>query len=181
MALLSAQLAELELKAKIAVKVEEINSIGKKDKTEEKKSPELVSPFGQGFMNQGPNMMAPSQPANVVLPKQGSSASKAIPVIQSIEGVDGHLKAILRVSGQGTKTVRVGQTVAGWVVRDIRIDGVTVQKGKIVQDLYFSDSSGMGGGASDEKETLSQSPVSGSNMFGGASPASMGIEPLTLK
>ena len=185
MALLSAQLAELELRAKIAAKVAEINNIGKKDKTEEKKSPELVSSLGQGFMNQGSGVIAPSQPAVPPLPKQSSSATVVMPVIQSIEGVDGHLKATLRVSGQGSKTVRVGQTVAGWAVRDIRIDGVTVQKGKVVQELYFEDSSRDVGAidtsAAPAKTPFSSSPFSGPNFFGGASPASMGIEPLSLK
>lgn len=179
MALLSAQLAELELKAKIAAKVAEINNIGKKGKSDDKPSSDLAGEPGMGFMNPGSAIAFSSQRTVPSLPRLSTSAKDTMPVIQSIEGVDGRLRAILRVSGQGTKAVRVGQAIAGWTVRDITIDGVTVQKGKIIQDLYFENAS-RDAGLADSLSVASKSS-SPSNLFGAPSPSSMGIEPLTLK
>lgn len=145
MALLSAELGELELKAKIAAKLSEIDNIGKKEKT--------------GTLN--------LSTSDIQMP---SLSTTTMPVIKSIEGIDGHLKALIEVRGKGTRTVHVGDEISGWKVRSIRVDGVTIEKDKKTQQLYFSSSNAQ-----------TRATVSGSGNTGvaGGFPSSMGIEPLT--
>lgn len=60
-----------------------------------------------------------------------------IPTVAYIDGVDGKLKASLYVQGGNLQSVKVGDTVASWKVKDIKMDSVTVQKGKEVIRLSF--------------------------------------------
>lgn len=175
MALLSAQLAELELKAKIASTVAQIADIGNKDKKDKKKDENAtLSPAG-GSWNSTPSAL-PSQNVSKYLPSMRVGTS--MPVVKAIEGVDGRLKAVLQVRGEGTRTVRIGETVAGWTIRDIKVDSVTVQKGKTTRELYFGASNNDDGG------TLSV-PSAGSipsmPSLGNSGSNSMGIEPLVYK
>lgn len=170
MALLSAQLAELELKAKIATKVSEIADIAKKDKPDKKKENLNSLDMGGSFQTPTPNFGSRAMPQMPF-----SRVGSGMPVVKSVEGVDGHLKASIEVKGEGVRTVHVGDKVAGWTVQDIRVDAVTVQKGKTVQELYF-------GSGAKESDNLSVGNSMGmsSGFAGGLSPA-MNIEPLTYK
>lgn len=60
-----------------------------------------------------------------------------IPTVAYIDGVDGKLKASLYVQGGNLQSVKVGDTVSSWKVKDIKMDSVTVQKGKDVIRLGF--------------------------------------------
>lgn len=180
MALLSAQLAELELKAKIASTVAQIEDIGNKDKKDKKKedSGTLTSSLGNSgglFPSQATSSRAAEETPKYVPPVRVSSA---MPVVKSIEGVDGRLKAVLKVRGEGTRTVRVGETVSGWTVKNIAVDSVTVQKGKTVQELYF-------GASGEEDGTLSVGSGSTSlpmmPSFGSSRSTPMGIDPMVYK
>ncbi len=170
MALLSAELGELELKAKIAAKLSEIDNIGKKEKTGT-----LNLSNGDNFLNPLPGA-APTgftSKSDIQMP---SLSTSTMPVIKSIEGIDGHLKALIEVRGKGTRTVHVGDEISGWKVRSIRVDGVTIEKDKKTQQLYFS--------SSNSQMTTSMSgtlPSSGTTGPVSGFPSSMGIEPLTYR
>ncbi len=170
MALLSAQLAELELKAKIATKISEIADIGNKDKPDKKKETPNSLDMGGSFQTQPPNFGSRVVPQMPLL-----RAGSGMPVVKSVEGIDGNLKASLEVKGEGVRTVHIGDKVAGWTVQNIRVDAVTVQKGKTVQELYF-------GSGAKESDNLSVGNGMGmsSGLAGGLSPE-MNIEPLTYK
>lgn len=60
-----------------------------------------------------------------------------VPTVAYIDGVDGKLKASLYVQGGNLQSARVGDTVASWKVKDIKMDSVTVQKGSEVLRLGF--------------------------------------------
>jgi len=60
-----------------------------------------------------------------------------VPSVAYIDGVDGKLKAALNVQGGNTQSVKVGDMVGVWKVKDIKMDSVTVQKGKEVIYLGF--------------------------------------------
>jgi len=60
-----------------------------------------------------------------------------IPTVAYIDGIDGKLKASLYVQGGNLQSVKVGDTVSSWKVKDIKMDSVTVQKGKDVIRLGF--------------------------------------------
>lgn len=60
-----------------------------------------------------------------------------VPSVAFIDGVDGNLKAVLYVEGGNTQSVSVGDKVGGWKVKGIKMDSVTVQKGKEVRHLGF--------------------------------------------
>jgi len=71
-------------------------------------------------------------------PSTGAYGSENfVPSVAYIDGVDGKLKASLYVEGGNTQSVRVGDTVANWKVKDIKMDSVTVQKGKELIRLGF--------------------------------------------
>lgn len=59
------------------------------------------------------------------------------PSVAFIDGVDGKLKAVLYVEGGNTQSVTVGDKVGLWKVKAIKMDSVTVQKGKEVKHLGF--------------------------------------------
>lgn len=60
-----------------------------------------------------------------------------VPSVMDIDGIDGKLKASLYVHGGNTQSVRVGDKVGAWKVKEIKMDSVTVQKGKEVIRLGF--------------------------------------------
>ncbi len=60
-----------------------------------------------------------------------------IPTVAHIDGVDGKLKASLYMQGGALQSVRVGDTVGSWKIKDIKMDAVTLQKGKEVKRLGF--------------------------------------------
>lgn len=98
-AVLSARLAELEMQAKIAGKLTEINKA------------------------------------------DGSSAGDTyIPTVMSISGIDGNFRASIYVRGGNTQSVRVGDRVGAWKIKNIQVDSVTVQKGREVLRLGFGSS-----------------------------------------
>lgn len=164
MALLSAELGELELKAKIAAKLSEIDNIGKKERTGS-----LNLSAGDNFLNPLPGSVPSGfiPKSDIQMPSLGTNT---MPVIKSIEGIDGHLKALIEVRGKGTRTVHVGDEISGWKVRSIRVDGVTIEKDKKTQQLYFSSSN---------SQTRATASGSGNTGVAGSFPSSMGIEPLT--
>jgi len=59
------------------------------------------------------------------------------PSVAFIDGVDGSLKAVLYVEGGNTQSVSIGDKVGGWKVKSIKMDSVTVQKGKELKRLGF--------------------------------------------
>lgn len=102
LAVLSARLAELEMRTNIAKKQDELNKA-------------ISSP---------------------------SSIDEAfVPSVLEIDGIDGRLRAVLSVQGGKTQSVRTGDKVGAWTVKSIRMDSVTVQKGKEVLQLGFGSSS----------------------------------------
>lgn len=105
LAVLSAQLAEIEMQAKIAEKQAELNKA---------KNPAMPSSYSDSFE----------------------------PSVDYIDGVDGKYKASLYVQGGKTQSVRVGDKVGGWTVKQIKMDSVTVQKGKETLYLGFGAYSG---------------------------------------
>lgn len=99
-AVLSAKLAEIEVRAKIATKEQEIKRIG-----------------------------APS----------GASGadSKDLPVVRSIEGVDGRLLATIATGGGSTQTVVKGDKIGEWTVSKIDVNAVTLNRRKETVRLGF--------------------------------------------
>lgn len=104
-ALLSAQLAELEMHAKIAEKQAELSKA---------KNPVATSAYSENY----------------------------VPSVDYIDAVDGKYKASLYIQGGNTQAVRVGDKVGAWTVKQIKMDSVTVQKGKEVVYLGFGAYSG---------------------------------------
>lgn len=100
LAVLSAQLAEIEMQAKIAEKQTELNKA---------RNPTVPSLYSDSY----------------------------IPSVDYIDGVDGKYKASLYIQGGNTQLVRVGEKVGAWTVKQIKMDSVTVQKGKEVVYLGF--------------------------------------------
>ena len=100
LALLTAQLAELEMKTKIADKQVELSKA-----------------------------INPSTPSMY--------SDNYVPSVDFIDGVDGKYKASLFVQGGNTQSVRVGDKVGAWKVKEIKMDSVTVQKGKEIVYLGF--------------------------------------------
>lgn len=146
-AVLSARLSEIEMKAKIASKLSEIDKIENGEAT-------------------GASGTLPNQPpALPIAPMTGGPAldlmgeSSTIPGIKEIDGIDGKLRATLYLDNGGTQVVRVGDHVGDWVVKNIQIDSVTVQKGKQLKKLPF-------GGSMTVK-----SPSSSSGAYGGGAPS----------
>jgi|GEM_PF-4154127 type IV pilus biogenesis protein PilP len=100
LAILSAELAELEMKSKIVEKRAEISK---------NTNPSIQSAYSEGF----------------------------VPSVDFIDGIDGKYKASLYVQGGNTQSVRVGDKVGAWKVKEIKMDSVTVQKDKEVIRLGF--------------------------------------------
>lgn len=105
LAVLSAQLAELEMQAKIAEKQAELNKA---------KNPVASNTFSDNY----------------------------VPSVDYIDAVDGKYKASLYLQGGNTQSVRVGDKVGAWTVKQIKMDSVTVQKGKEIVHLGFGAYSG---------------------------------------
>lgn len=144
-AVLSARLSEIEMKAKIASKLSEIDKIENGDSA------------GTGDLpNQPPALPIAPMTGNPSLDLMGDMST--IPGIKEIDGIDGKLRATLYLDNGGTQVVRVGDHVGDWVVKNIQIDSVTVQKGKQLKKLPF-------GGAMTVK-----SPSSSSAAYGGGAP-----------
>lgn len=97
-AVLSARLAEIEVRAKIAGKQQEIDRIG-----------------GQS----------------------AESAPKDLPVVRSIEGADGKLRATLATGGGSTQNVIKGDKVGEWTVNKIDANSVVLARGKQLVRLGF--------------------------------------------
>lgn len=73
-------------------------------------------------------------------PGNHSNASRVEPVVLSIEGKHGRLRALLMV-GQGiTQRVKAGDTVNGWEVIRVEHDGVLASKDGQAKFLAFGDS-----------------------------------------
>lgn len=70
-------------------------------------------------------------------PLSTTGADSFVPTVMDIDGVDGKLRASLYVQGGNTQSVRVGDKVGSWKVKEIKMDSVTVQKGKEVVRLGF--------------------------------------------
>jgi type IV pilus biogenesis protein PilP len=124
MAVLSAQLNEADLRAKIAVKNEELRRANSGDISSQK-----GAPGGQpGQTGQ------PALPSNL----QTLNAKEEMPIVQAIEGVDGKLKATLAMRSSGTvQTVSQGDAFGDWSVKTIRINEVTITRGKTATRLPF--------------------------------------------
>ena len=99
-ALLNAQKAELELKAQIAAKQAEISRSGVA-------LPGVAAGGRQRNMGDGP-----------------------LPVVRSIEGVDGKLRAILNMGGGIIQSVRPGDKIVGdWTVGEITPQSLSLSRG----------------------------------------------------
>lgn len=70
-------------------------------------------------------------------PLSASGSDSFVPTVMDIDGVDGKLRASLYVQGGNTQSVRVGDKVGSWKVKEIKMDSVTVQKGKDIVRLGF--------------------------------------------
>jgi type IV pilus biogenesis protein PilP len=105
-AVLSAKLGEIEMKAKIAAKEEEIRKIG------------VAGSASSAFGNSG--------------------RSDELPIVRSIDGVDGKLKATLLMrNGGGLQTLAEGDKFGVWTVKKISVNAVSLAKGKEVTTLTF--------------------------------------------
>lgn len=108
-AILQAKLGELELKAKIAAKEDEINKA----------------------------RSSPTQESGSVLS------------VMHIDGIDSNLSAKLLMSNGTTQVVRMGDKVGTWKVKDIKMDSVTLARGKEISRFglgsYAPQSSGLNG------------------------------------
>lgn len=133
MALMSAQLAELDLKMQIAQKKKEIEDIGKPANKSEAGDTlnNLAYPPSLPFGTSIPQ----SQGVSGAMPPMGVSSVSGLPKIVSIDGIDGDLSAVLNVDG-GLKKVRVGDRFSGWRVENITPDSVKIAKGKKVEEIY---------------------------------------------
>ncbi len=101
-AVLSAKLAEMDVKAKIAGKQQEIDRLG----------------VSTGV-------------------SQTDAAAKELPVVRSIEGVDGRMLAILATGSGEIKTVVRGDKVGEWTINKIDVNSVTLAHGKQIVRLGF--------------------------------------------
>lgn len=83
---------------------------------------------------------------NTVVPSGNDSDA---PVVRSIEGIDGKLRATLfNRSGGGVLSVGEGDKYGAWTVRTIRFNSVTMARGKETISLNFGgESSGNQGGS----------------------------------
>lgn len=123
-AVLSAQLSELEFKAKIAAKQEEIRKLN---------APPIVA----------------SLPAN-----QNQFGQDDLPIVRSIDGVDGKLKATLFLrNGGGLQTLGEGDKFGAWTIKNVSVNAVTINKGKETTRLVFGTDP-----ASSAASTLQASP-----------------------
>lgn len=59
------------------------------------------------------------------------------PSVLEIGGADGKLTASLMMPGSNVQTVRVGDVVGGWTVRSIRVDSLSLSRGKETKRLSF--------------------------------------------
>ncbi|QHE89338.1 type IV pilus biogenesis protein PilP [Hydrogenophaga sp. BPS33] len=59
------------------------------------------------------------------------------PAVLEIGGVDGKFVASLVMPGGNVQSVRVGDTVGGWGVRQITVDAITLGRGKESKRLTF--------------------------------------------
>lgn len=149
-AVLSARLSEIEMKAKIASKLSEIDKI---------ENGEGVGAGGNSaaLPNQPPVLPVAPMTGNLALDLTGDVST--IPGIKEIDGIDGKLRATLYLDNGGTQIVRVGDHVGDWVVKNITIDSVTVQKGKQLKKLPFGSSMSV------------KSPSPSSGAYGGSTPS----------
>lgn len=107
-AVLSAQVAELEQRAKIASKKEEIRKL---------ESGGMPASVGGGAM---------------------SSSGDEVPTVRAIDGVDGKLKATLVMrNGGGVQTLSEGEKFGVWTVHKINVSTVALARGKEIIRLNF--------------------------------------------
>lgn len=127
LALMSAQLAELDLKAKIVQKVAEIQKI---------ESGEAVS-----------------AQATITEPQQ------SWPTVRDVSGVDGKLRATLRMGDGKMRTIHQGDDVQGWTVKSIKVSGVTLSKGNRETELDFTYTSIPKEGAMNDTMSIPMPPA----------------------
>lgn len=132
MALMTAQLAELELKLKLAKMQEEIKNVGKEKKEEQSDLSKLDQMSFQNNFNQFP---IPQKP--VEMPAIKSSEITDGPTLVAVEGVDGDLRALVSETGRSVRKVRSGDKIGKWVVGNITMDSVTIKNGKEEKNLYI--------------------------------------------
>lgn len=129
LAVLSAQLAELEIQAKIAAKIAEINKFESGDivTTSTTTSPPPLN-MGGG--------MVPSLP---VAGKSGSYDMFDSVMVRDIEGVDGQMSATIILENGNRRVVRKGDKVGDLVITGISVDAVEAKEGKQIINLPFFD------------------------------------------
>jgi type IV pilus biogenesis protein PilP len=135
LALLSAQLAELDLQAKIASKEAEIKKIQNDKNNEEEENTENfnnASVNTQNFPALG-NQITPASIRGLLTDMSYSE----MPSIKEIEGIDGDLKATIYLENGVTQVVRVGDRAGKWTIKEIQVDAVTVQDGDTIEKLGF--------------------------------------------
>lgn len=153
MALMTAQLAELELKMKIAQKVQEIKDVGKKkENAHDPLAAQNGMPGMPGFSNFPgmPQQMPPAVPeknlsvTQLPLDLNASTRDRSSDImVTSIEGIDGNLAAMMSLDGEPARKIRVGETLGKWTIRSIDVESVTLQKGKTERKVYVGATSAM--------------------------------------
>lgn len=110
-AVLQAELNELDVKAQIAERQAAIN-----------------------HANQPAQALSLPQNSGVLSRTQNDDFT---PTVSEISGIDGNLKAVMYVQNNSQQTVRLGDVISGWRVSEIKMDSVTLSKGKTKKYLGF--------------------------------------------
>lgn len=124
-AVLSARLTEVEFKAKIAAKEAELAKLQR-----------------DGRDGNAPGTHTASSPLAVnanPVPTAPAVAQEEIPVVRSIDGMDGKLRATLALRGGVVQSVGVGEKFGAWTTKEISVSAVTLVKGKEVVRLAFGN------------------------------------------
>jgi type IV pilus biogenesis protein PilP len=135
-ALLSAQLAELDLQAQIAIKQAEL----KKSTSGSSLDKELGGDISMGSIINAVQQQMPPLPISAEI-GGGVASSLDEPSLLSIGGIDGELRAVISVDGGRGVTVRENEDIGGWNVASIQKDRVVIQQGGISKSIFLSKNS----------------------------------------
>lgn len=135
MALMTAQLAEMELKLKIAKLREEIETVGK-DKSEKTNLNNDLQNLDQMSFNNNFNSF-PMPQKSVGMPRISKSDILDVPTLVAVEGIDSDIRALISETGRSVRKVRVGSKIGDWTVSAITMDSVTITNGKKEENLFI--------------------------------------------
>jgi type IV pilus biogenesis protein PilP len=134
-ALLSAQLAELDLQNQIAIKQAELKKAGSGGSSLDK---ELGGDISMGSIINAVQQQMPPLPISA---EMGSVSSSNELSLLSIDGIDGELRAVISVDGGRGLTVRENEDIDGWNIANIEKDRVIIQQGSITKSIFLSKNS----------------------------------------